>query len=46
MFQNIEHLEEVLKAVNRQPKKLSDLNDINRIKDIFTAEQKLFQNIR
>ena len=46
VFQNIEHLEEVLKAVNRQPKKLSDLNDINRIKDIFTAEQKLFQNIR
>lgn len=34
-YQNIEHLEEVLKAVNKFPKKLTDLNDISRIKEVY-----------
>lgn len=37
VFQNLEHLEELLKLVNRTPKKLADLNDISRIKDLYTA---------
>ena len=37
MFQNVEHLEEVIKVINKTPKKLSDLNDISRIKDLYTA---------
>ena len=36
VFQNLEHLEEILKLVNRTPKKLSDLNDISRLKGLFT----------
>jgi U3 small nucleolar RNA-associated protein 25 len=38
VFQNPEHLEELMKVVNRQPKKLSGLNDITRIKDLFTNQ--------
>jgi len=34
-YQNIEHLEEVLKSVNKFPKKLTDLNDISRIKEVY-----------
>ncbi len=37
MFQNVEHLEELIKVINKTPKKLSDLNDISRIKDLYTA---------
>jgi hypothetical protein len=37
VFQNVEHLEELLKLINRTPKKLSDLNDISRIKDLYTG---------
>lgn len=37
VFQNPEHLEELLKVVNKTPKKLSDLNDITRLKDLYTA---------
>ena len=46
-FQNPEHLEEVLKILNRRPKKLAGLNDINRLKLTCTetaqgyAKQKL-----
>jgi hypothetical protein len=36
----LEHLEEILKVINRKPRKLSQLNDISRIKDIFTLEEK------
>jgi len=31
----MEHLEEVLRAVNQTPKKLEELNDITRIKDTY-----------
>ena len=37
-FQNPEHLEELLKVMNRQPKKLSGINDITRISDVFTNQ--------
>ncbi len=37
VFQNMEHLEEILKLINRTPKKLSELNDISRIKELYTA---------
>ena len=37
VFQNVEHLEELIKVINKTPKKLSDLNDISRIKDLYTA---------
>jgi hypothetical protein len=37
VFQNVEHLEEILKLINKQPKKLSDLNDIQRIKELYTG---------
>lgn len=33
----MEHLEEIMKMVNKRPKKLQDLNDINRIKDLYTS---------
>lgn len=36
VFQNPEHLEELFKVLNKTPKKLQDLNDINRIKPSFT----------
>lgn len=39
VFQNCEHLEEVLRVLNRTPKKLSGLNDITRLKDIYTCQQ-------
>lgn len=39
VFQNPEHLEEVLKILNKRPKKLSGLNDINRLKDIYTDDR-------
>lgn len=35
-FQNPEHLEELLKVINRTPKKLSGLNDITRLKEVYT----------
>lgn len=38
VFQNPEHLEELLKVINKTPKKLSDLNDITRLRDIYTQE--------
>lgn len=37
MFQNPEHLEELLKVVNKHPKKLSELNDIMRLKEMYTS---------
>jgi len=40
VFQNTEHLEELLKVINKTPKKLSDLNDISRMKDLFTSGNK------
>mmetsp|Transcript_26502 Transcript_26502/g.40467 ORF Transcript_26502/g.40467 Transcript_26502/m.40467 type:complete len:84 (-) Transcript_26502:786-1037(-) len=40
-FQNPEHLEELLKVINKHPKKLSELNDINRIKDSYTHHSKV-----
>jgi hypothetical protein len=36
VFQNLEHLEEILKILNKKPKKLSGLNDITRLKDLYT----------
>jgi hypothetical protein len=33
----VEHLEEVLKLINKTPKKLSDMNDISRLKDLYTT---------
>ena len=36
VFQNIEHLDEVLKALNKYPRKLTQLNDICRIKDLYS----------
>lgn len=42
VFQNPEHLEEILRVVNKRPKKLSELNDITRLKEIYTCHnQKL-----
>lgn len=38
VFQNLEHLEEVLKALNKYPKKLTQLNDITRIQEIYSAK--------
>ena len=37
VYQNIEHLEEILRVINKRPKKLQDMNDINRIKDLYTS---------
>ncbi len=34
-YQNLEHLEVVMKNVNKQPTKIKDINDVNRIKPIF-----------
>jgi len=36
VFQNLEHLDEVFGALNKTPKKLTQLNDITRIKEIYT----------
>lgn len=38
VFQNLEHVEEVLKALNKVPKKLTQLNDITRMKEIYSAK--------
>lgn len=40
VFQNLEHLEELMKLINRTPKKLQDLNDISRIKELYTGTVK------
>jgi len=34
-------LEELLKVVNKHPKKLSDLNDINRFKETYSQASQL-----
>lgn len=44
LYQNLEHLEEVLKSSNRVPKTLDILNDITRIQDIYL--EKLGKNFR
>lgn len=36
VFQNLEHLDEVLQSLNLKPKKLTQINDITRLKDIYT----------
>ena len=47
VFQNPEHVEELFKVINKTPKKLSDLNDITRLRDIYTQEHpKLPKHIR
>jgi U3 small nucleolar RNA-associated protein 25 len=38
IYQNLEHLEEVLKALNQRPKKLTQLNDISRLFEIYTEK--------
>lgn len=38
VFQNMEHVEEVLKIINKTPKKLQDLNDISRYKELYTSD--------
>jgi hypothetical protein len=35
-----------LKFINKQPKKLSELNDINRLKEIFTEEKEAVRKVR
>ena len=35
VFQNMEHLDEVLQSLNQRPKKLTQINDITRLKDIY-----------
>lgn len=37
-FQNVEHVEEVLKALNKAPKKLTQLNDILRIRELYSIK--------
>lgn len=32
----MEHLEDILRVLNQKPKKLTQLNDITRLKDIYT----------
>jgi len=44
LYQNTEHLEEVLKSTNKVPKTLDILNDITRIQDIYL--EKLGRNFR
>jgi len=36
----LEHLEEVLKVLNQKPKKLTQINDISRLFDAYTADEK------
>ena len=36
VFQNMEHLDEVMQSLNKKPKKLTQMNDITRLKDIYT----------
>lgn len=36
IYQNLDHLEEVLKTLNAMPKKLDGLNEITRIKDVYS----------
>lgn len=38
VYQNLEHIEEVIKAVNLFPKKLEEINDITRIKETYTKD--------
>jgi hypothetical protein len=38
VFQNMEHVEEVLRALNKTPKKLTQLNDITRIRELYSAK--------
>ena len=35
VFQNMDHLDEVLASLNQRPKKLTQINDITRLKDIY-----------
>lgn len=44
LYQNLEHLEEVLKSTNKVPKSLDILNDINRIQEIYL--ERLGRNFR
>lgn len=48
LFQNPEHLEELMKVLNKQPKKLSGLNDIMRLREAYsnTANRKWPVHIR
>ena len=32
----MDHLDEVLSSLNQKPKKLTQINDITRLKDIYT----------
>jgi len=36
VFQNMDHLDEVLACLNLKPKKLTQLNDITRLKDVYS----------
>ena len=38
VFQNLEHIEEALKALNKPPKKLTQLNDITRIRELYSLK--------
>jgi uncharacterized protein (DUF1778 family) len=38
VFQNVEHVEEVLKALNKPPKKLTQLNDIIRLRELYSQK--------
>lgn len=39
VFQNLQHLEEVIKILNKRPKKLAGLNDISRLKNMYTDDR-------
>ena len=36
VFQNMDHLDELLEALNKKPKKLTQINDITRLKEIYS----------
>ena len=36
VFQNMDHVDEVLASLNMKPKKLTQINDITRLKDIYS----------
>ena len=40
IYQNLEHLEEVLKALNSRPTKLTQLSDISRLQEIYCEKPK------
>lgn len=42
LYQNMDHLEEVLKSVNQLPTKPESLNDINRIMNLFLDKKAAF----